>query len=174
MKISMFALTTILSIVVILATSAIIPVLALGDTVHQIHADLIGFTPVSDCCDSKVHVEGNLISGSDGTMELSSQSGVVTIGTTSYDLKFEPTSKTTITQETDACTSGTSYEQSGEVELTRNDGLTFKGSGVYSWGNSSGCPDGDSSFTYFSGNVQNEQGKTIEFFTGSDSLPLIQ
>lgn len=174
MKTNMFSLTTILSIVAILATGAVAPVLALGDTVQQIHAELVGFTVVSNCClDSEVHVEGNLISSPDGTMKLSAQSGVVTIGTTSYDLKFEPTSKT-ITQETNVCTSGTSYEQSEIVELTRNDGITFKGSGVYSWGNASGCPDGGSNFTYFSGNVQNKQGQTIEFFTGTDSLPIIQ
>lgn len=130
---------------------------------------------MSGCCsDSDVHVEGNLISSPDGTMELSTQSGIVTIGTTSYDLKFEPTSKTAITQETNVCTSGTSYEHSGIMELTRNDGITFKGSGVYSWGSASGCPDGDSNFTYFGGNVQNKQGQTIEFFTGTDSLPTIQ
>ncbi|HZS74769.1 MAG TPA: hypothetical protein VFA69_09755 [Candidatus Nitrosotalea sp.] len=171
----MFSLTAILSIVAILTTSTIAPILALGDTVQQIHSELAGFTVMSDCCsNSTVHVQGSLITQSDGTMELSSQNGVVTIGSVSYALKFEPTSKTTVTPETNVCASGISYEQSGEVELTGTDGAVLKGSGVYSWGHTSGCPDGDSSFTYFSGNVQSKQGQTIEFFTGTDSLPIIQ
>ena len=174
MKTNMFSLTTILSIVAILTTNAITPVFALDD-MQQIHSELTGFTVMSDCCsNSTVHVQGNLLTNSDGTMELSSQSGIVTIGSVSYALKFEPTSKTTITPETNICTSGISYEQSGTMDLTRNDGTIFHGSGVYSWGHASGCPDGDSSFTYFSGNVQDSQGKTIEFFTGTDSLPVIQ
>ena len=175
MKTHMFSLTAILSIVAILTTSTIAPILALSDTVQQIHSELAGFTVMSDCCsNSTVRVQGSLITQSDGTMELSSQSGVVTIGPVSYDLKFEPMSKTTVTSETNVCASGVSYEQSGEVELTETDGTVLKGSGVYSWGHASGCPDGDSSFTYFSGNVQNKQNQTIEFFTGNDSLPIIQ
>jgi hypothetical protein len=175
MKTNMFSLTTILSIVAILTTSAITPVLALDGTVQQIHSELAGFTVMSDCCsNSTVHVQGNLITNSDGTVELSSQSGIVTIGSISYELKFEPTNKTTVTPETNVCTSGISYEQSGTMELTRNDGTILNGSGVYSWGHASGCPDGDSSFTYFSGNVQDNKGQTIEFFTGTDSLPIIQ
>src|SRR5574337_712299 len=174
MKTNMFSLTAILSIVAILTTSTIAPILALSD-MQQIHSELVGFTVMSDCCsNSTVHVQGSLITQSDGTMELSSQSGVVTIGPVSYELKFEPTSKTTVTSETNVCSSGVSYEQSGEVELTGADGAVLKGSGVYSWGHASGCPDGDSSFTYFSGNVQNKQGQAIEFFTGHDSLPIIQ
>ncbi len=175
MKTNMFFLATILSIVVILATNTVMPVLALDYDVQQIHADLTGFTIMSECClIPQVHVTGNLITKSDGTMSLSSQSGVVMIGTTSYDLKFEPANKTSITHETSVCKLETSYEQSGMVKLTGRDGRTFNGSGVYSWGSASGCPDGDSSFTYFSGNVQNAQGQIIEFITGSDSLPIIQ
>lgn len=175
MKNNMFFLTTILSIVVILTTNALVPVLALDYTAQKIHADLTGFTVMSECCPiPKVHVEGNLIMQSNGTMNLSTQSGVVMIGTASYDLKFEPLNKTGITHETGVCKSGTNYEQSGVVELTEKDGNTFKGSGVYSWGSTFGCTDGDSSFTYFSGNVQDAQGQIIEFFTGTDSLPIIQ
>ncbi|HJW20232.1 MAG TPA: hypothetical protein VJ571_06735 [Candidatus Nitrosotalea sp.] len=175
MKTNMFFLTTIMSIVVILATNAVTPALALNNTAQKIHADLTGFTVMSECCPiPKVHVEGNLITQSNGTMNLSTQSGVVMIGTTSYDMKFEPLNKTSITHENTACKSGTNYEQSGVVELTGKDGDTFKGSGVYSWGSTSGCPDGDSSFTYFSGNIQDAQGQIIEFFTGTDSLPVIQ
>ena len=175
MKTNMFSLTTILSIVAILTTSTVTPVLALGDTVQQIETELNGFTVMSGCCpDSVVHVERNLITKSDGTMELSSQNGILTIGAISYDLKFEPTSKINITPETYVCTSVTSYEQPGEIELTGSDGTVLKGLGIYSWGNASGCPDGDSSFTYFSGKFQNKQGQTIEFFTGTDSLPIIQ
>jgi len=175
MKTNMFFLTTILAIVVILTTNAVTPALALDYTMQKMHADLTGFTVMSECCPiPKVHVEGNLITMSNGTMNLFTQSGVVMIGTTSYDLKFEPLNKTSITHENSVCKSGTNYEQSGIVELTGKDGDTFKGPGVYSWGNTSGCPDGDSSFTYFSGNVQNAQGVIIEFFTGTDSLPIVQ
>ncbi|MDC8453198.1 MAG: hypothetical protein LV477_09865 [Candidatus Nitrosotalea sp.] len=142
---------------------------------QQIHSELAGFTVMSDCCsNSTVHVQGSLITQSDGTMKLSSQSGIVTIGSVSYELQFTPTSNTSVTSETNVCASGVSYEQSGDVELTGNDGTILNGSGVYSWGHASGCPDGDSSFTYFSGNVQSKQGQTIEFFTGNDSLPIIQ
>jgi len=57
-------------------------------------ADLAGFTAMSECClTPEVHVMRNLITMSDGTMNLSSQSGVVMIGTTSYDLKLEPVNK---------------------------------------------------------------------------------
>ncbi len=175
MKTHMFSLTTILSIVAILTTSTIAPILAVSDTVQQIHSELTGFTVMSDCCsNSTVHVQGSLITQSDGTMKLSSQNGVVTIGSVSYELQFTSTNNTSVTSETNVCASGVSYEQSGDVELTGNDGTILKGSGVYSWGHASGCPDGDSSFTYFSGNVQSKQGQTIEFFTGNDSLPIIQ
>lgn len=175
MKTHMFSLTAILSIVAILTTSTIAPILAVSDTVQQIHSELAGFTVMSDCCsNSTVHVQGSLITQSDGTMKLSSQNGVVTIGSVSYELQFTSTNNTSVTSETNVCASGVSYEQSGDVELTGNDGTILKGSGVYSWGHASGCPDGDSSFTYFSGNVQSKQGQTIEFFTGNDSLPIIQ
>lgn len=149
MKTNMFSLVAILSIVAVMTTSTVMPVLALGDTVQQIRTELDGFTVMSGCCTvSAVHVEGNLITTSDGNMELSSQNGVLTIGTVSYELKFVPTSKMSITSETDVCASGTSYEQLGDVELTGNDGSVLKGLGVYSWGNALGCHDGDSSFTY--------------------------
>lgn len=176
MKTNMFFLTTILPIVVILTTNTVTPALALDYATQKMYADLTGFTVMPECCPiPKVHVEGNLITQSDGTMNLSTQSGVVMIGTTSYDLKFEPLNKTSITHENTVCKSGTNYEQSGVVELTEKDGGdTFKGSGVYSWGGTSRCPDGDSSFTYFSGNVQNGHGLIIEFFTGTDSLPIVQ
>src|SRR5574337_160951 len=100
MKTHMFSLTAILAIAAILTTSTIAPILALSDTVQQIHSELAGFTVMSDCCsNSTVRVQGSLITQSDGTMELSSQSGVATIGSVSYDIKFEPTSKTTRSEE---------------------------------------------------------------------------
>ncbi len=175
MKTNMFLIVTIVSIVAILTTNAVTPVSALGDTVQQIRAQLDGFTELSDCCTTTTaHVEGDLVTNSDGTTMLSSQSGVLTIGSTSYDLKFVPTSKIDTTPQTGGCTSETRFEQPGDVELTANDGTVLKGIGVYSWGNNLGCPDGDSSFTYFSGKFQDTSGQTIEFFTGTNSLPEIQ
>lgn len=174
MKTNMSSRVTILSMVAIMTTSTVMPVLALGDTVQQMRTELNGFAILSDCCPvSSVHMEGNLITKYDGNMELSSQNGVLTIGTASYELKFVPTSKINITSETNVCTSETSYEQLGDVELTGNDDSTLKGLGVYSWGNALGCDDGDSSFTYFSGKFQDKTGQTIEFFTGTDSIPVI-
>lgn len=175
MKANMSLMATILAIVAILTTNAVTPVSALSDTVQQIHSQLDGFSVLSNCCtNSTAHVEGDLITNSDGTMMLSFQSGVLTIGTTSYDLKFVPTSKIDATPLTDSCTSGTHFEQLGDVELTANDGTVLKGIGGYSWGTNLGCPDGDSSFTYFSGKFQDTSGQTIEFFTGTNSLPEIQ
>ena len=175
MKTNMFLIVTILAIAAILTTNSVTPVSALGDTVQQIHAQLDGFTVLSNCCTtSTAHVEGDLITNSDGTMILSSQSGALTIGSTSYVLKFVPTSKIDTTPQTDACTSGIHFEQLGDVELTANDGTVLKGIGGYSWGSNLGCPDGDSSFTYFSGKFQDTSGQTIEFFTGTNSLPEIQ
>lgn len=171
----MFSLIPILSIVVILTTISVTPVLALGYSVQKIHAELNGFTVMSDCCHiSDLHVEGNLTTNADGSMKLSSQNGVLSIGTASYVLKFAPTSKMNITPETDTCASGSSYEQLGDVELRVKNGTVLKGLGVYSWSNNMGCPDGDSSFTYFSGKFQDKLGQTIEFFTEADSLPIIR
>jgi hypothetical protein len=173
MKSYIFCLATILSIVGILTTT-VVPALALGDNVQQIKTDLDGFALMPECCNnSTVHVAGNLITRSDGTMQLSSQTGILTIGTTSYGIKFEPSGMMSVKPETDLCISGTSYEQLGEIKLTGNDGITLKGLGAFSWSSSFGCQDGSSSFTYFGGKFNNTQGQTMEFFAGTDSMPII-
>lgn len=170
----MFSMTTILSLVVILAASEIMPVLALSDTVQQITTDLDGFVVMFGCCpDTSVQMKGNIITESDGTTTLSSQIGSMMIGEKTYSIKFEPIGHVNTTPD-DICLTSTNHEQPGVVELTGNGGIVLKGTGVYSWGTALGCPDGDADFTNFSGKFQDAQGQTIEFFTGTDSLPIIQ
>ena len=170
----MFSIATISSLVVILAASTIMPVLALNDIVQHIAIDLNGFVVRFGCCpDTSVQMQGSIITESDGTMTLSSQIGSIMIGEKTYTLKFEPIGNVSTTPD-DICLTSTSHEQPGVVELTGNDGIVLKGTGVYSWGTALGCPDGNASFTNFSGKFQDTQGQTIEFFTGTDSLPIIQ
>ena len=174
MKTNMFFMTTILSIVVILTASTTMPVLALGDTVQQITTNLNGFVIQHGCCpDASVQIQGSIVTAPDGTMTFSSQSGSLLNGEKTYALKFDPTGSI-ITKSDDICSSATSHEQDGVVELTGNDGIVLKGTGVYSWGTALGCPDGDASFTNFSGKFQDSQGQITEFFFGTDSLPVIQ
>ena len=170
----MFSMATILSLVVILTVSTTMPVLALGGAVQQITTKLDGFVVMYGCCpDASVQIQGNLVTGSDGTITLSSQNGSLLIGEKIYALKFKPIGSLS-TNLDDMCLSATSHQQPGVVELAGNDGIVLKGTGVYSWGTALGCPDGDSSFTNFSGKFQDAQGQTIEFFFGTDSLPVIQ
>ena len=170
----MFSMTTILSLVVILTASTILPVLALDDTVQKITTDLDGFVVMFGCCpDTSVQMNGNIITESDGTVTLSSQIGNIMIGEKTYVLKFEPIGNVSTTHD-DICLTSTNHEQPGAVVLTGDDGIVLKGTGVYSWGTALGCPDGDASFTNFSGKLQDIQDQTIEFFTGTDSLPIIQ
>jgi len=170
----MFSMATILSLVVILAASTIMPVLALSDTVQKITTELDGFVVMFGCCpDTSVQMKGNIITKSDGTVTLSSQIGSIIIGEKTYALKFEPIGNVSTTPD-DICLTSTNHKQPGAVVLTGDDGIVLKGTGVYSWGTALGCPDGDASFTNFSGKFQDTQGQTIEFFTGTDSLPIIQ
>lgn len=174
MKNNMLSLTTILSIVVILTASGIMPVLALDDTVQHIATDLDGFVVMFGCCpDMSVQMQGSIITEHDGTVKLSSQIGSMIINEKTYSLKFEPIGNVSTTPD-DICLTSTSHQQPGVVELTGNDGIILKGTGVYSWGTALGCSDGDARFTNFSGKFQNSTGQTIEFFTGTDSLPIIQ
>lgn len=173
MKTNMFFMTTILSLV-ILTASTTMPALALGDTVQQISTKLDGFVVMYGCCpDASVQIQGNVVTASDGIMTLSSQSGSFLIGEKIYTLKFEPTGNVS-TKSDGICLSSINNEQTGAIELTENDGIVLKGFGVYSWGKALGCPDGDSSFTNFSGKFQDAQGQTIDFYFGTDSLPVIQ
>jgi hypothetical protein len=174
MKTNMFSMTTVLSLVVILTASTTIPALALDEPVQQITTELDGFVVMYGCCpDASVQIKGNVVTSPDGTMTLSSQSGNLLIGEKTYTLKFEPTGIVN-TKDDGICQSSTNHEQPGMVELTENDGIVLKGTGVYSWGTVLGCPDGNTSFTNFSGKFQDAQGQTIEFFFGTDSLPVIQ
>ena len=174
MKNNMFSMATFLSLVVILAASTIMPVLALDDTVQHIATDLDGFVVKFGCCpDTSVQMQGSITTESDGTVILSSQIGNIMIDEKIYALKFEPIGNVSTTSG-DICLTSTSHEQPGVVELIGGDGVVLKGTGVYSWGNALGCPDGDAGFTNFSGKFRDTQGQMIEFFTGTDSLPIIQ
>ena len=76
MKTNMFSMTTILSLVVILTASATMPVLALGDTAQKITTELDGFVVMYGCCpEASVQMQGDIVTASDGTVTLSSQSG---------------------------------------------------------------------------------------------------
>jgi hypothetical protein len=173
MKNNMFSMETIL-LVVILTASTIMPVLALDDTVQHIAIDLNGFVVKFGCCpDTTIQIQGSIITEADGTETLSQQIGSIMIDKKTYALKFEPLGNAS-TSPDDICLTSTNHVQHGVVELTGTDGIVLKGTADYSWGTALGCPDGDASFTNFSGKFQDPQGQTIEFFTGNDSLPIIQ
>lgn len=169
-------------IIAILTLLSIIPVMpaSAGDaTMQQVISTSINgfaFTNNNGCCpDVSVYLGGNMVTGTDGTITLSQQSGSITIGSTTYKLQFIPSGKlgTEIINDNN-CSSGITYQQDGTVDLIGNDGTVIKGSGVYSWGTGPSCSGEKNSFTNFSGKIQDSVGQTSEFYTGTDLLPNIQ
>lgn len=177
MRSNLLEQSAILSVVVLLAINPAMPALASGTTVQQfVSPTMRGFVFASSgCCpDVSTNLYGNVATGTYGTMELLQQSGTITIGTTSYSLQFIPTDKLYIQSFSDGCSSGTTYNQGGEIKLTGSDGTIIKGSGKYSWGSFPDCSGGTYTFTNFSGEIEDSMGQSTNFYTGADSLPAIQ
>jgi hypothetical protein len=164
------------AIFILLAISSSVSILADGATTQQsISANTHGFAFTDNCCpDASLNLSGSITTNTDGTIELSQQSGNIAIGSTDYKLQFTPSGKLTTETVGDDCSSGITYQQDGNVSLVGNDGTVIKGSGVYSWGAVPNCSGDKNSFTNFSGKVQDLTGQTTEFYTGTDLLPDIQ
>ncbi|MDE1827187.1 MAG: hypothetical protein KGH83_06320, partial [Thaumarchaeota archaeon] len=102
-----------------------------------ISANTHGFAFTDNCCpDVSVNLNGNITTNTDGTIELSQQSGNIALGPNDYKLQFTPSGKLTTETVGAGCSSGITYQQDGNVSLIGNDGAVIKGSGEYSWGNS--------------------------------------
>ncbi|MGB6464227.1 MAG: hypothetical protein WA799_06430 [Nitrosotalea sp.] len=124
------------AIFILLAISSSVSILADGATTQQsISANTYGFAFTDNCCpDASLNLNGNITTNTDGTIELSQQSGNIAIGSTDYKLQFTPSGKITTETVGDDCSSGITYQQDGAVSLVGNDGTVIKGSGEYSWG----------------------------------------
>jgi len=166
----------VLPMIVLLVINPAIPVLASDGAPLQITSPNLkglAFTPTGCCPDVSTNLNGNIVSSTDGKVNLL-QSGSVTLGTTSYSLQFTPTQNLDVQSFTEGCASGTTYSQFGEIILTGSDGTITKGTGIFSWGTSLDCNSNTVTFTNFSGEIQDSVGQTTKFFTGTDSLPSIQ
>ncbi len=165
---------------VVLISLALNPtIFAMGDSTTRktISANMEGFAFTNDgCCpDVSLSINGEIITNKDGTLELSQQSGSITIGSvTIYQLEFNPSGKITKEIVNNDCTSGTTYQQNGQIILFGNNGSVFKGLGVYSWGTFPGCSGNEQSFVNFSGTFQDSKGQSTEFYTGRNLSPTIQ
>ncbi len=169
-------LSGVLAIFVLLACDAVALVSADDATAQTISASMNGFAFTnSGCCpDVSTSLNGTIVTNSDGTVNLSEQNGSATIGSTTYKLEFAPSDKVSISTVTGNCSSGTTYQQNGDLRLVGNNGTIIKGSAVYSWGNLPDCNGNQHFFTNFSGNIQDSTGQPIEFYTGTDLLPAIK
>lgn len=145
-------------------------------TTQTISASMDGFAFTNDgCCPyTSSSINGEITTNTDGTMELSQQSGSITIGPTTYQLEFIPSDKITKEIVNNDCSSSTTYQQNGVMNMVGNNGIVVKGTGVYSWGTFPTCSDDKNSFANFSGKIQDSTGQPIEFYTGTNSLPTIQ
>ncbi|MGI0047656.1 MAG: hypothetical protein ACREBB_10795 [Nitrosotalea sp.] len=175
MKNKLLVPSGVFAIFILFAISSGVPIFADGTAQQSISANTHGFAFTDICCpDVSLNLNGNITTGTDGTMELSQQNGNIVIGSTDYKLQFTPSDKITAETVGDDCSSGITYQQDGEISLVGNDGTVIKGSGEYSWGAVPDCSSDKHSFTNFSGKVQDLTGQTTEFYTGTDLLPDIQ
>lgn len=166
----------VLPMIALLAINPAIPALASETASLQISSSNLkglAFTPAGCCSDVSSNLNGNIVTSTDGKVNLLQQSGSVTLGSNSYSLQFTPTQNLDLQSFSEGCASGTTYSQYGEIELTRSDGTKIKGTGTFSWGTSLDCTSNTYTFTNFSGEIQDSMGQT-KFFTGTDSLPSIQ
>ena len=165
-----------LVIFVSLAMNPTMYVAADNTTTQTISASMDGFAFTNDgCCPhTSLSISGEITTNTDGTMDLSQQSGSITIGSTTYQLEFIPSGKITKEIVSNDCSSSSTYQQNGEMNMVGNNGIVIKGTGVYSWGTFPSCSDDKNSFANFSGKIQDSTGQPIEFYTGTSSLPTIQ
>lgn len=164
------------AIFILLAISSGVSISADDTTAQQsMSTNTHGFAFTDNCCpDVSVNLNGNITTNTDGTIELSQQSGSIVLGSADYKLQFVPSGKLTTETVADGCSSGITYQQDGNVSLIGNNGTAIKGSGEYSWGAFPDCSSDKHSFTNFSGKVQDLAGQTTEFYTGTDMLPNMQ
>lgn len=144
------------------------------NTTQQISSPIMNGLAMSDkCCfTSDSSLSGNLIK-SGNLVDLSLQSGNLTINEITYHITFEPVGKSTLTTD-DACSSEMSYDQPGQIQLVSYDGTILTGTAHYSWGTASGCTDGSTyTFTNLSGEFVDSDSHTVRFYTGTDLLPEI-
>lgn len=177
MRINLLMLFLVLPMIVFIAINPAIPVLASNTEMQQvILPSMNGFAFTSDgcCADVSTNLNGYIVTSSDGIRNLSQQSGEIKIGSTGYNIQFTPNTKLNIQPVNNGCSSGTTYNQSGEIELTGSDGTIIKGTGQYSWGTFPDCSGGMYTFTNFSGSIQDSTGKMTKFFAGTDMLPSLQ
>jgi len=167
----------VLSMIVLLAINPTMSALASGTAPLQITSPNLkglAFTSTGCCPDVSTNLNGNIVTGTNGKVNLLQQSGSVMLGSTSYNLQFTPTQNLDVQSFSEGCASGTTYNQFGEIILTGSDGTKIKGTGTFSWGTSLDCNSSTYTFTNFSGEIQDSMGQTTKFFTGTDSLPSIQ
>ena len=163
--------------IVLLVINPTMPVLASGTAQLQIttpNLKGLAFTPTGCCPDVSTNLNGNIVTSTDGKVNLLQQGGSITLGSTSYSIQFTPTQNLDVQSFSEGCASGTTYSQFGAIKLTGSDGTIIKGTGTFSWGTSLDCTGSTYTFTNFSGEIQDFMGQTTKFFTGTDSLPSIQ
>lgn len=172
----LFISSGVLAIFLLLAVNTAAFASADDTTKQTIYASMNGFAFTNDgCCPSvSTNLTGGIVTSPDGTINLSEQTGNSTIGSTIYKLEFMPSGKMNTETVADNCSSGTTYQQDGDLSLVGNNGTIIKGSAVYSWGTFSNCSGDKNSFTNFSGKIQDSTGQSVEFYTGTDLLPIIQ
>lgn len=171
----LFVSSGVFAIFILLAISSGVSISADGATTQSISANTHGFAFTDNCCpDVSVNLNGTITTNTDGTIELSQQSGSIALGSADYKLQFTPSGKLTTETVVDGCSSGITYQQDGNVSLIGNDETVIKGSGEYSWGAFPNCSSDKHSFTNFSGKVQDLAGQATEFYTGTDLLPNMQ
>lgn len=170
----LFVPSGVFAIFILFAISSSAPISADGTTQQSISANTHGFAFTDNCCsDVSLDLNGTITTNTDGTMILSEQSGNIAIGPTDYKLQFVPSGSVIAETVGSDCSSGTTYQQDGQVSLVGNDGTVIKGSGQYSWGAVPDCSGEKHSFTNFSGKMQ-DLGQPTEFYTGTDLLPDVQ
>ena len=175
MRKNLLVLPAILTIFILLAVNTTTLASADNAETKTISASMNGFAFTNDgCCPSiSTSLNGEIVTSTDGVTTLLEQSGSVTIGSVNYKLEFTPSDKITASTVTGDCSTGTTYQQNGDLSLVGDNGTIINGSAVYSWGTLPSC-SGNQQFSNFSGKMQDSTGQPMEFYTGSDLMPEVQ
>lgn len=126
-----------------------------------------------ECCPISSILNGTMTKP-DGPTQLSLQTGTLSTETTKFKITFVPTGSLNVENDGNTCSSGSTYEQTGNIDLIGSDGSILRGTAYYTWGSYVNCSGANYQFTYLNGQVKNDSGVTTEFYTASDLIPTIQ
>lgn len=126
-----------------------------------------------ECCPVSSILNGTVTKPA-GITQLSLQTGTLSTDTVKFKITFVPTGNLSVENDGNTCSSGSTYEQTGNIDLIGNDGSILRGTAYYTWGSYVDCSGTNYQFTYLSGQVNNDSGVTTEFYTASDLIPTIQ